>query len=230
QSKSTYKMYREEFLRVLNFRLRICKQLQCVPFEFDQQSGRLIKTKSSRLIRIFKLQCALSAMYCTAMFANICFGPLTTSGRLQGFAIFLTCLAGTIARWNYSIDISPVQIINAFLDFEARITESLPKMPISLGTKAIKTFIYLVELGVFLYSIFVFTLLRFLPCTPPFILSMFENCGSDEVPGSYRVKLGVHIFETWMGSHITYSGTTWIQYVLFVGICFILHNFQLLNR
>ncbi|OXA54007.1 hypothetical protein Fcan01_11608 [Folsomia candida] len=184
-------MYGTVFLSLLKSHLKICNLLKCIPFEFDQRSGRLRKIKSARVLRIFRLQCVLAVMYCSAMFISI--GPLTMSGRLQGFALFILSLAGSISRWNYSIDIDPIQIINAFLDFEAvvRVNQrfmrhfvrclgfvkifdlkfekagnfyqavglvDLPKIPISMETKALKIFVYLVESGVFSYPSLVFLL------------------------------------------------------------------------
>ncbi|OXA49433.1 hypothetical protein Fcan01_15409 [Folsomia candida] len=169
-----------------------------------------------------------SVVYCTAMFLNISTNShLTTSGRLQGFAPFILCLAASIARWNYSIDIGPIQVINTFLDFEA----GRPKMTISMETKALKTFVCLVEIGVFSYPILAFLLLQFIPCTPPFILSMFAtSCRVEAMTLRYGVRLGVHIFETWMAYHTLYSATTWIVYILLAGISFLLHCLQLINR
>ncbi|OXA38333.1 hypothetical protein Fcan01_26814 [Folsomia candida] len=104
-------------------------------------------------------------------------------------------------------------------------------MAISMGTKALKTFVYLVELGGFLYPILVSLLLRFIPCTPPFILSMFTNCGRlEDMTLRYGVELGIHIFETWMAFHIQYSALAWIVHVLLVGVTFLLNCLQLLNR
>lgn len=116
-------MYRAQFFPLLKFHFRICNLLQCIPFKVEK-SRRLRKIKSRFVLTIFRLQCVLSVAYCTSMFLNITIGPLTTSGRLQGLGLFIATLASTISRWNYSIDIGPVQIINAFLDFEAGIIES----------------------------------------------------------------------------------------------------------
>ncbi|OXA49641.1 hypothetical protein Fcan01_15395 [Folsomia candida] len=113
--------------------------------------------------------------------------------------------------------------------FGARVLTGLPKIPISMGTKAVKAFIILMEIGVVAYPVLIFLLLRFLPCTPPFILSMLELCGNAP-PISYGVGLAVHVFETWMNFHIMFSGTAWILYILFVGITFLLNYFELLNR
>ncbi|OXA42419.1 hypothetical protein Fcan01_22871 [Folsomia candida] len=106
----------------------------------------------------------------------------------------------------------------------------LPRLPLAMKTKAVKTFIYLLEVAIFLYPILVFLLLQFIPRTPPFILSMFQRFGpSGGEEFGYKVTLGVHLFETWMTFHFMYSGTTWFLYV-FVGIAFLLNYFQLLNR
>ncbi|OXA49640.1 hypothetical protein Fcan01_15394 [Folsomia candida] len=113
-------------------------------------------------------------------------GPLTTSKRLQGFGLFIVCLVASVTKWNYSTDIAPIQIINAFLDFEERIVGSLPKIPGTMTTKAMKVIICLIEIGIFLYPLLIFLLLRFIPCTPPFILSTLQNCGQD--PLRYGVE------------------------------------------
>ncbi|OXA38326.1 hypothetical protein Fcan01_26813 [Folsomia candida] len=84
-----------------------------------------------------------------------------------------------------------------------------------MGAKAIKIFIYLVEVVAFVYPILLFLLLRFVPCKPPFILSMVATCRRVEAVWiRHGVGLGVHIFEAWMGCHIIYSGTALIVYVL----------------
>lgn len=121
-------MYRKEFLPLLKFHLQICKILQCVPFDFDQTSGRLVRCRSHLQIRMFKLQCALSAMYCTSLCLNLCFGPLTTLQKLQGLVFFIAYLTASIIRWNYSLDNDPIQLIHAFLDFEATIVSGESKV------------------------------------------------------------------------------------------------------
>lgn len=118
------KMYQKEFLPLLIYHLRICDLFKCIPFEYEEKSERFAKSKSIKVIRFFKLQCILTAVHCTALFLNICFGPLTKAERLQGLSIMICSLAAAIPSWNYSIDIAPIQIINAFLDFDARIIKS----------------------------------------------------------------------------------------------------------
>lgn len=117
-------MYQKEFLPLLIYHLRICDLFKCIPFEYEEKSERFAKSKSIKVIRFFKLQCILTAVHCTALFLNICFGPLTKAERLQGLSIMICSLAAAIPSWNYSIDIAPIQIINAFLDFDARIIKS----------------------------------------------------------------------------------------------------------
>ncbi|OXA42400.1 hypothetical protein Fcan01_22900 [Folsomia candida] len=117
------------------------------------------------------------------MLLNIFYGPLTLPKRLQGLVLLVTCITASITRWNWSIDVGPIQVINAFLKFEERIIKNLPFMPISMGTRTMKIFIFLIQIFEFVYAILLWILLRFLPCTPPFILSMFENCGGAEFGG-----------------------------------------------
>ncbi|OXA46953.1 hypothetical protein Fcan01_18363 [Folsomia candida] len=117
-------MYQTEFGRFLEYRLKLSNIFNCLPFDFDKNSGRLTKSKSIRQIYIFKLQCVLTVIYAMAMFLHICIGQLTVSGRLQGVAMLLGYVMASIVKWNYSIDIAPIQVVNAFLDFEARIVES----------------------------------------------------------------------------------------------------------
>ncbi|OXA41151.1 hypothetical protein Fcan01_24014 [Folsomia candida] len=58
----------------------------------------LVESGIYELLRVKFDHDAYRASYCTAIFLNVCFGPLTTSGRLQGFAIMLACLATSIPR------------------------------------------------------------------------------------------------------------------------------------
>ncbi|OXA41533.1 Zinc finger and SCAN domain-containing protein 10, partial [Folsomia candida] len=113
------------------------------------------------------------------------------------------------------------------------IIPDLPRIAVSLRTKAIKMFLVWLEVSAFLFQIIVFLLVQFLPCTPPFILSMLADCGrSDAEPAcflNYVARFAIQMFETWMSCHTTYSGTTWILYVLFVGINFLLCCLKLLS-
>lgn len=117
-------MYQTEFLPLLKLHLKSCKFLQCVPFEFPQNSSRLVKCQSLSKIRMFKLQCILSVLYCTLFGLNLCFGPLTKIEKFQGFGFFMCYLLASITRWNYELDNGPSQLINAFLDCEETIMTS----------------------------------------------------------------------------------------------------------
>ncbi|OXA61641.1 hypothetical protein Fcan01_00721 [Folsomia candida] len=170
-------------------------------------------------------------MYCTSLCLNLCFGPLTTLQKLQGLVFFIAYLTASIIRWNYSLDNDPIQLIHAFLDFEATIVSGLPHVPRSLGVKAVRWFTQACELGAVILPIFVFLLLRVIPCTPPFVLSMLPGCENAETTFiRYVGRLGIHIFETWMFLHILYSGSTWLLYIFFVGIIFILNFLRRLER
>lgn len=107
-----------QFLSSLQFDLKVCNLLQCIPFEFQPNARRLIISRSSSQIQMFKLQCILSILYVSEMFLNLFFGSWTVMERLEGSIFFLVCLFGTISRWNYSVDIAPIQSINGFIFLE----------------------------------------------------------------------------------------------------------------
>ncbi|OXA64379.1 hypothetical protein Fcan01_00593 [Folsomia candida] len=164
------------------------------------------------------------------MLANLCVGPLTMTGRLQGFGLLMVYMAAFLMQWNYSLDIGSMQVIHSFLDFEEKVMSKLPQVPISMATKVMKVFVLTVEVGVVAYPILQFFLLRLLPCMPPYILSMFPGCVKCDPTLLHRVvKLCLHIFEAWMSLNTIISGTTWMFYVLFVGIVCILDYFRVLE-
>ncbi|XP_035714106.1 uncharacterized protein LOC110857874 [Folsomia candida] len=114
-----------------------------------------------------------------------------------------------------------------YMTFLSSVFLEFASPPLSLGVKGIKLLIRLCEVTTIpLIPVLQFLLLTYLPCTPPFILSMSSNC---KAIGSVT-RVGVHLFETWMGWHIMYSASMWIFYVLFVGIVCILGYFKILDR
>lgn len=223
-------MYRTEFLPRLIFLLKICKILSCYPFEWDHILGRLIKCPP-RLVATFKMQCLLSVGFYTAIGLNICFGPLTEFEKFLGFCFFMAYLVTSTIRWNYSLDNGPSQIIHAFLDVEATLMTNLPHLPASLETKAVQLYIKLCDVCIPAFPVLVFILLRVVPCTPPFIASMFPGCQDVESTiANYLGRLGVNVFEAWMSVHIMYSAGIVACYVFFVGIIFILNFLRVLER
>lgn len=111
-------MFHSDFLPMLKNNLRLCQILKCVPFEFDSKTGRLIKAKSFGHILLFRVQCVLSVMYIAALFLNLCFGPLTTTAKFQGFTFFMVYFVASWMKFNYSLDMAGTQVIHTFLDFE----------------------------------------------------------------------------------------------------------------
>lgn len=115
------KMYSTHYLKVLKRHLDVCKFLKCIPFEFDETLGRIIKTRSLKHIRIFRLECILSLIYTVAVFLNISVGHLTLTGKCKGLAFFPLYIFGVVTRWNYSLDLGSMQVINSMLEFEMKV-------------------------------------------------------------------------------------------------------------
>lgn len=111
-------MFTSEFLPALKLLVRRCNFLRCIPFEFNYESQRLSRCKSNWTNRFFQSQGILSVLYTTALFLNVCRGQLSVAENFQGGIFFMVYLLGAVGKWNYSLDIAPIQIINAILDFE----------------------------------------------------------------------------------------------------------------
>ncbi|OXA61761.1 hypothetical protein Fcan01_00410 [Folsomia candida] len=175
-----------------------------------------------------RLQCVLSVVYTGAMLANICFGWLTLTERFQGFVFFSLYFFCCMQRWNWNLDITGIQVINSFLDYEDELlADNLPP-PLSFGGKMMRIFIPAAEMSILVIAVLQFLLLTYVPCTPPFILSMQPKC--TKTMGFGAVHLGVRIFEGWMVRHMMLAGGCWIIYALFTGIVSILSYFSILNR
>lgn len=116
-------MYSTQFLTFLRHHFRICKWLRCTPFTYNSQTGKLVQVKNFSHLKQFKLQCVLSICYCLAMISNLCFGTLTIADKFQGLVFFLMYLTVAVMRWNFNLDISGMQIVNSFIDFESHILQ-----------------------------------------------------------------------------------------------------------
>ncbi|OXA64469.1 hypothetical protein Fcan01_00363 [Folsomia candida] len=191
-------------------------------------SGRMILTKNLRHIRMFRLQSVLSVVYVGAMLANICFGWLTLTERLQGFVFFSLYFFCSIQKWNWNLDIAGIQVINSFLDYEDELLADNAPPPLSLGAKMMRIFIPAGEISLSAVALLQFLLLRYAPCTPPFIMSMQPNCTNRA--GFSAVQLGVHLFEGWMFWHMMMAAGCWFVHVFFTGILSLLSYFKILNR
>lgn len=90
-------------------------------FEYDQKLGLIVTTRNAKLIRMFKWQSILSLIYTLATFLHVCFGRLSLVEKFQGSLVLPMDLLITAKRWNHSLDKSPGQIVNAFINFETEI-------------------------------------------------------------------------------------------------------------
>ncbi|OXA48219.1 hypothetical protein Fcan01_17287, partial [Folsomia candida] len=75
-----------------------------------------------------------------------------------------------------------------------------------------------------------FILLTFSPCTPPFLLSIVEDCGRTEVALGPFVLGILHVFECWMAWHMVTAGGWYTLYIIFAGIESILSYIFILEK
>lgn len=116
-------MYTTQFLPLLVRHLNRCRVLKSVPFRFDKNSGKLVLIESSGDIKIYRIQCILTLLYVAAMFAHLCFGPLTVQRKFQGFSFFGVYVMLLNNKWNFRLDIAPVQVLNSCVKFEGELVK-----------------------------------------------------------------------------------------------------------
>lgn len=68
------------------------------------------------------------------------------------------------------------------------------------------------------------------PCSPPFLLSIREDCASISWASCIGVQHFSILIETWMIMHVAMGGMIEIVYILFAGIVSMLSYFAVLNR
>ncbi|OXA64264.1 hypothetical protein Fcan01_00208 [Folsomia candida] len=177
-----------------------------------------------------QFQCILATFYCFAMFLLLAFGGFPTTEKFQASVFFMLNLLACIVRWSNVIGNDAVQIINSFLAFEHSTVKAVSE---NFGTtrlaKAMKYFIWLIEISLPVISLLQMALFLFAPCTTPFIVSMSVECRG------IRKELGLsrwigHILDTWILSHGCYSAAIPVLFVLCVGIVCLLTYFEILKR
>ncbi|OXA43292.1 hypothetical protein Fcan01_22065 [Folsomia candida] len=179
-------------------------------------------------IRMFKLQSIFSLLYTIATFLCVCFGRLTLTEKFQGSVFLILDILLTATRWNYSLDPSPGQIVNVFINFEKEILKGHPNPPTSLGTELMRIVVPLATISLTAVPVLELLLLLFVPCTPPFLLSMFPNC--KECSANVDViKFWIRLFESWVQWHIALSGGTWVIFILLVGVVCIVTYIRVLS-
>ncbi|XP_035702099.1 uncharacterized protein LOC118433849 [Folsomia candida] len=195
-------MFQAQVLQIFKMHIKVGQFLKCIPFEYYDTSGKLLKSESAEQLQFFKFQSIISALYAVTMFVNVFVGPLTLTGRFQGLTFSLIYAIAAVSGWNYRMDIIPAQVINFFLQFEEKVIKELPSQGISFLTKALKIVVVLCEFSVVTVPILEFILLSFAPCIPPFMLSMMSNCTTLQTNASWQIQgmqLVIHLFEAWVG-------------------------------
>lgn len=131
-------------------------------------------------------------------------------------------------RWKLWIEFATLIYICIYFHITKYV--GFPRLPPSLGARAMRLFIRLVTFSVFALSLIQFLLLTYIPCTPPFILSMLPNCSSSKFGKLSLVRVSIHVVESWMGWHIIFSASFSLLGIFYVGIVCLLHYMRVLER
>ncbi|OXA48789.1 hypothetical protein Fcan01_16394 [Folsomia candida] len=223
-------MYSTYFLPFLLRHIKIGQKLKSIPYEFSQKSGKLVITKDKTRIWIFRLQIVLHLMYCIAMLIHLCFGPSTVARKLQGFVFFCMYTVVLCGRWNYDVNVAPIQVINSAMEFEKKVVAGKPDWNVNLETILMKLLLQLVYYTIFAVPVAKLALILLDPCSPPFLLSMWVDCSSVKWTKSFGYQNLILIFDIWMNIHAFIGGSFEILYVYLTGIVCLLNYFDVLRR
>lgn len=117
-------MYSTKFLPWLIRHFKFSRLINCLPFEFDTQPGKITGITSKWRIRVCQIQSILGFAYWLILLHHFCFGQGTMLKKLQGFP-FLICFTILIGcGFCVDQDVAPIQMINSILNFEKRLLKS----------------------------------------------------------------------------------------------------------
>lgn len=121
-------MYSTQFLPFLIRHLNYCRKLKCEFIDYDPVSKKLVNVATRRRICMFRLQGILTIAYTFTMSLQLSFGSLSVQQKCQGLVFLASYLILQTTRWNYSLDIAPIQVINTFVNFENGVLAEGKKM------------------------------------------------------------------------------------------------------
>lgn len=158
---------------------------------------------------------------------NLYFKSLEMSAKLLGFVPWLMYFSLSFALWNFNLENTQIQVLNSFLEFESNINKGRQTILIKLRNRSYPNFVKYMKLLVFsmeLSSVVVpilqFVMLTYLPCTPPFLISMIPGfCGDkrQDITGRVLIQILVHVLESVVQLQLYLSAASMISYSLFVG-------------
>lgn len=134
-------MYTEHFLTLLIRRSKFARLVGSLAFEFDANSGKFVLIKSRSRVIAMQVQYIMTLIYVAFLFYRL--GNLPMLKMLQGFPfLFLFVLMLSVGS-HVSVDVAPVQIINAIVGFEKDLLQGMPILDSNLFRNAAEaTFVF----------------------------------------------------------------------------------------
>ncbi|OXA46151.1 hypothetical protein Fcan01_19064 [Folsomia candida] len=223
-------MYTTHFLPLLLRHLKICQRLNSVAFGLDRKSENFVMTKKPFKIRMFRLQIVSHLAYCVIIVGHLCFSPLPKAKQFQGLVFLVIYIIILCGRWNYDLDVAVVQIINSAIKFETKLFKGTTVPETNTETKLMKLFIHLTFYIIIAMMVAIPVLIFVDPCSPPFLLSIREDCASISWTNCLGAQHLAILFDLWMLIHVLMGGVIEIIYILFAGTMSILNYFDVLKR
>jgi hypothetical protein len=113
----------KDLVPYLKFHLKVCDFLRCTPFQYNEKSGRLYQTKSAKRIKISQCLTILHLLVTGAMTIHLFVSKMHYTNKLQGSLFVVMYIAQSVGRTYENVDSSPIQLVNAILNFEAQLVK-----------------------------------------------------------------------------------------------------------
>lgn len=106
------------FLPHLKQHLRVAKLISSLPFQWDDSSGKLSLLPSKIMQFIVTSQLMLQTVYSILQVVMTTFSPYSTGTKFQAMVFTSINLTGLLLRWNWKLDKTAMNLLNAFIKFE----------------------------------------------------------------------------------------------------------------
>ncbi|OXA47716.1 hypothetical protein Fcan01_17514 [Folsomia candida] len=218
-------MYTTLFSPFLKRHLALCSYLKTFPYDFNPETRRLFKVTDGECGMRHRLMCLIILAYMSTLLLGLIMGNHSAAARIIGIVFFMTyCLP--VGQWNYNLEMTPVQVLNAFMDFETKVLKDRENMKMSLLARAMALFMHVAHFSVIAVPMAAFALILVRPCTPPFLLSLSNQC---EGIVWYGPAIIIPLFELWIGLQFFITGTVWSFFGIFVSVVTLQTYFRILN-
>lgn len=118
-------MYTTQFFPLFKRHLFLCRYMKTFPYDFNANTGRLFKVTDPKLGKRHKRLCIIIFLYMTTILLSLTLGNTSVPMKMIGFVFILTYCVPAPSQWNYKLEITSIQVLNSFMDFETKVLKGI---------------------------------------------------------------------------------------------------------